>query len=333
MNPVTYSIEAMGLTGAWTYLILFLGFSLILIWRFEALLDHGLEGTALGTLVMPYCSGLANLMLVAIILRGGHSPSEIVANGLVNNLTNLTLILGLVALLARLSLRPPNRGKKSKRQSGAAELAQQLNLLSLQLTLAAGLFFTGILWALGGDGVLNQRDGWVLIALFLFWQCFQVYDVMKHNVRRRMRFGMFFYVDLAIIAVGAYGLYASTEWLVDWLAARPTGLFSAEHLGWITGWLMVLPNALLALYYARRERSDVVYASQIGDGHICIPLGIGLTASLQSIEVPANFSFGLALLAGGFVAHMLCLQFIRGLPRWVALGLLGAYTWFVAMGY
>ena len=67
VNPLPEVTDALGFTSVWTYLALFLVASLVMIWRLEALLDHGLEGTALGTLVMPYCSGLGNLIFVALI--------------------------------------------------------------------------------------------------------------------------------------------------------------------------------------------------------------------------------------------------------------------------
>jgi len=35
----------------------------------------------------------------------------------------------------------------------------------------------------GRDGKLDRTDGLMLIGLCLFWQCFQVFDVLKHNVR------------------------------------------------------------------------------------------------------------------------------------------------------
>ena len=53
-------------------------------------------------------------------------------------------------------------------------------------------------------------------------------------------------VDLALLAVGAYGIYISTDWLVSWISNIHTGFVSAKHMGWLSGWMMVLPNALLA---------------------------------------------------------------------------------------
>jgi cation:H+ antiporter len=334
VNPVTDTIDALGLTSAWTYLALFVAASLLMIWRLDALLKAGLEGTALGTVVMPYCSGLGNLLFVAIIGAQRGPASEVVTNCLVNNVTNLTLVLGLPALFWGLTLEKPRptKGGAKKKGNGDADTQRQLNRLSLLLTLAAVIFFSGVTWALGSDGKLDASDGLVLTALFLFWQCFQVFDVLKHNVRQRQSFGGLFYLDVAIVLLGAYGVYSSLDWLVTWLTAQKGAFINASHLGWLTGWLMVLPNALLAFYYAARKRADIAFASQVGDGHICIPLCIGLSAILAPIKVPTFFETGLAIIVGAAVIHALCLLLVDGLPRWMGWPLLAAYAWFVAVG-
>ncbi len=335
MNPLAEAIDQLGFTNLWTYLGLFLAASLLMVWRLEALLDHGLEGTALGTLVMPYCSGLGNLIFVAIIAGRRGPAQEVLTNCLVNNVTNLTLVLALPALVWGLSLRGPAPGRKggARAKGGApAETEQKINRLSLLLTLAAVIFFSAITWDLGADGQLDASDGLVLVALFLFWQCFQVFDVLKQNVRQRRSFGPLFYLDLGVILLAAYGIYVSIDWLVAWLSARPGGFVSAAHLGWLSGWLMVLPNALLAFYYAARRRADIVYASQVGDGHICIPLCLGLSALVQPIAVPKFFETGLAILLGAAVVHAGCVLLAGGLPRWMGWPLLAAYAWFVGAG-
>ena len=337
VNPLPDIIDGAGLTSVWTYLALFLLASLLMIWRLDALLKHGLEGTALGTLVMPYCSGLGNLFFVAIIAARKAPGQEVLTNCLVNNVTNLTLVLGLPALLWGLDLGKDAKTKKTGgKKPGAAtpspETTQQLNRLSLLLTLAAVLFFSGVAWVLGADGQLDASDGVVLVALFLFWQCFQLFDVLKNNVRQKRAFGPLFYLDLFVVLLGAYALYVSIDWLVTWLSGQKGGFVSAEHLGWLSGWLMVLPNALIAFYYAARRRADIAYASQIGDGHICIPLSIGLSALIAPISVPKFFETGLAILIGAAVVHILCVLLARGLPRWMGWPLLAAYAWFVGTG-
>jgi len=335
VNPLAEAIDQLGFTSLWTYLGLFLAASLLMIWRLEALLDHGLEGTALGTLVMPYCSGLGNLIFVAIVASRHGPGQEVLTNCLVNNVTNLTFVLALPTLIWGLSLQRESRGRKApakKKGPSTAETEQKINRLSLLLTLAAVVFFSGVTWALGADGQLDSSDGLVLIALFLFWQCFQVFDVLKHNVRQRRSFGPLFYLDLFVILLAAYGLYVSIDWLVTWLSAQKGGFVSAANLGWLSGWLMVVPNALLAFFYAARRRADIAYASQVGDGHICIPLCLGLSALLQPMPVPAFFETGLVILLGAAVVHAGCVMFAGGLPRWMGWPLLAAYTWFVGAG-
>ncbi len=332
MNPISELIDALDLTSAWTYLALFLAASLLMIWRLEALLKHGLEGTALGTLVMPYCSGMGNLLFVGIMAARKGPPPEVLTNCLVNNVTNLTLVLGLPAIVWGLDLRGERAaGKKAGARGASGEAARKLDRLALLMTLAAVLFFSGVTWALGEDGRLDSHDGLVLVGLFLFWQCFQVFDVLKNNVRERRTFGGMFYLDLGVVLVGAYALYVSIDWLVAWLSGQRGEFVGAQNLGWLSGWLMVLPNALLAFYYAAKRRADIAYSSQIGDGHICIPLCVGLAAMIQPVAVPAFFEKGLVLLIGAAVVHGACVV-AGGVPRWMGWVLGAAYAWFVVAG-
>ena len=317
---------------------MFLGVSLLMVWRLEAMLDHGLEGTALGTLLMPYCSGLGNLIFVGIMISRNGAPGEVLTNCLVNNVTNLTLLLGVPALCWGLVVLPGQTkagggGKKPARAAkGSGGVEGQLNRLSLLLTLVAVLFFTGTVWALGRDGTLDHTDGMVLIGLFLFWQCFQVFDVMKHNLRQKITFGLMFYVDALVVLACAYGMYETIDWLVTWLSAQKGGFVSASNLGWLTGWLMVLPNAVLALFWGWKRRADVVYTSQVGDGHICIPLCLGLIALAKPVPMAGFTTTALGLLLGAALLHGVMLLATGGLPRWAGGALVAAYGWFVWAG-
>src|ERR1700729_244691 len=144
--------------------------------------DDGMEGTVLGTLVTPYITGLGNLIFAFILGRKGGSATEVMTNCLVNNVTNMTLVLGLPAVFWNLNL---FAGKKdSAKKSGKADkgaTTREVNRLSLLLTLVAVLFFTGTAWVLGSDGKIDFHDGLVLVALFPFWQCFHVFEVLKTN--------------------------------------------------------------------------------------------------------------------------------------------------------
>ena len=328
--------DSLGLTGVWTYVGIFLIASLLMMWRLEAMLDHGLEGTALGTIIMPYCSGLGNLIFVGLVVARGGPAREVLTNCLVNNVTNLTLLLGLPALIWGLAVVPSpasaRAGRGNRNRRAGADIEAQIQRLSVLLTLAAVLFFTGAAWVLGGKGRLDRKDGFMLIGLFAFWQCFQVYDVRKHNVRRRASFSALFYVDAGVVLACAYGLYASIDWLVTWISQRQGGFVNAGHLGWLSGWLMVLPNALLAFYWGWKRRADIVYSSQIGDGHICIPLCLGLCALFAPVAVPGIFLTGLWVLLGATAAHVLLLLVFGGLPRWAGWVFIAGYAWFLYEG-
>ena len=198
------------------------------------------------------------------------------------------------------------------------------------LTLTAVLFFTGAVWALGRKGSLNFNDGLVLVGLFLFWQCFHVFDVLKHNVRQGKSLGWSLPFDLALLAIGAYGIYTSTDWLVNWLQARHTGFISVKYIGWLSGWLMVLPNALLAFYYSWRKQPETVYASQVGDAHVSIPLCIGIYALYHTMFMPPFFHAAMFILLGATLVHFFCVALFGQLPRfagWILVAAYGIFLW------
>lgn len=316
--------------GAPLALLLFLGASLLLLWRLEALQRQGLEGTALGTLVMPYCSGLPNLIFAAVMIGTPKGGGVVLENCLVNNVTNMTLLLGLPALIWPLEILPGRtaRGKRRK-----ASVAQRINRLSLLLTLAAALFFAGSLWAMGRDGGLDMGDGIMLVGIFLFWQVFHLYDISKTNLRQRRTFTWRMGADLVLILMAGYGIYISIDTLVAWVLQQDSHPWlNMTTLGWVSGFLMVLPNALLAFYYAYTLRADVVYSSQVGDGHICIPMCLGIYALFQSITIPAATHLGVLILLGAIGVHLLVVGFMGRLARPLGAALVIAYGVFLYQG-
>jgi cation:H+ antiporter len=327
-------IEGSGHWAPWLFVLLFLAASFLMIWRLEAMSACGMEGTVLGTLVMPYCSGMGNLVFAFMLGARRGSGQEVLTNSLVNNVTNLTLLIGLPAAIWGLHILPRAATGKSKGNASgkSGDSARRLNRLSLLLTITAALAFAGILWALANDGRVSLGDGIVLIAVFLFWQSFHVFEVLRENVRQKRSFSWRLPMDLLLLGAGACAIYISTSWLVDWILARQTGFFSAKHLGWISGWLMVIPNAVLAFYYARRGNPEVVYSSQVGDGHICIPLCVGIFALYKDIKVPPFFEDAMWLLAGATIFHFLMVLCFGRLPRFIGWALVLAYVVFLWRG-
>ncbi len=317
----------------WCFLGIFIAASLLMIWRLEAMSADGFEGTVLGTLIMPYCSGIGNLIFAFLIARDHGPGAEVMSNALVNNVTNLTLLIGLPAIFWQATAGKAGGGKgKAKKDGASAKAKPDTNRFSTLLTLIAVLFFTGAVWALGQDGKINFNDGLVLVGLFLFWQCIHVFEVLKYHAHTSKTPAWGTGVNLALLGVGAYASYVSINWLVDWLNMRPSGFISKDHLGWLSGWVMVLPNAILALYYGWRRKPEVVYTSQVGDGHICIPLCIGLYALFHPLELPPIFTQGIYLIGGATVAHLVFIGTMGKLPRIAGFALVAAYGYFLRIG-
>src|SRR5260221_1071688 len=355
LHQLIHWIEVHSVYPPGTFLVLFIAASFLMIWRLEVMSGRGFEGTVLGTLVMPYCSGLGTLIFAFILGRNGGSGADVMTNSLVNNVTNMTLVLGLPAILwgihvlpakkasvkvsvktkaktgflARFDVKEKDSPKKAPKKSKEAGKVHELNRLSLLLTLTAVLFFTGAVWALAHKGKLTFDDGLVLVGLFLFWQCFHVFDVLKNNVRQGKSLGWTLPLDLALLGVGAYGIYISTDWLVNWVSHIQTGFISVKHLGWLSGWLMVLPNALLALYYGWRGQPETVYASQVGDAHVSIPLCVGIYALYHTMVITPFFHVGMIILLGTTLVHFVCVALFGRLPRNVGFVLLAAYGVFL----
>ena len=329
-------IESTGSLAPVCMVGIFIAASLLTVWVLEAISHDGLEGTVLGTLVTPYITGMGNLFFAYLIANKKEgSATEVLTNCLVNNVTNMTLVLGVPAVIWNMNiLAGKGGGKNSAKKSAKGKnfvSTLEVNRLSLLLTLTAVLFFTGITWALGSDGQINRIDGLVLVGLFLFWQCFHVFEVLKTNARQNRRFSWMLAVQLALLALGGYGVYFSTDWLVDWTSKLKTG-FIATHVGWVSGWLNVLPNALLAIYYAWTKRPEIVYTSQVGDNHICIPLCVGVFALFKTIHVPHFFQPGVLILLGATVLHFFFIAAMGRLPRFAGLILIAAYAYFIYAG-
>jgi cation:H+ antiporter len=332
LSPLIHKLEAAGPYAPWLFLGLFIVASLLMIWRLEEMSADGFEGTVLGTLVMPYCSGMGNLIFAFILGRHNGSGADVMTNSLVNNVTNMTLVLGVPAIFWGIKVLPSKKAKPPRNPKKDAGKIHELNRLSLLLTLTAVLFFTGAVWALGRKGSLNFNDGLVLVGLFLFWQCFHVFEVLKSNVRQGKSLGWTLPFDLALLAIGAYGIYVSTDWLVNWTSNIHTGFISAKYLGWLSGWLMVLPNALLAVYYSWRKQPETVYASQVGDAHVSIPLCIGIYALYHTMVMPKFFQAGMFILLGATLLHFFFVAMFGQLPKFVGWILIAAYGIFLWKG-
>ena len=310
-------------------LAIFIAANAAMVWRLHAMESKGFEGTVLGTLIMPYCSGFANLVFAYVMSKSAGNGGAVIENSLVNNVSNLTLILGLATVFGSAAILPKTRSQQQLKKLAVFLFVNRLNLL---FTLIALFLFTGTLWALAQDGELNHYDGAILIGLFFFWQILHVFEVLKDNVRNDKHFHWTIIIDLLLIAASAYCIYFSVDHLVEWVAHTKNPVFSFAKIGWFSGLLMVLPNAFLALYYAYIGRQDIVLSSQIGDGHICIPMCIGLFSVVHTIQIPASFETGIYIILGAAAVIFLAIAALGRIPRVIGIALIGAYAYFLYNG-
>src|SRR5262245_39339350 len=126
MDFLVKPIESLGGWAPWIFVGIFLAASLLTVWRLESVSAGGLEGTVLGTLVTPYMTGLGNLIFAYVLGRKGGLATEVMTNCLVNNVTNMTLVLGVPAIFWSMSLLPAKKeGAKparAKKKSNAPEI-------------------------------------------------------------------------------------------------------------------------------------------------------------------------------------------------------------------
>lgn len=310
-------------------LAIFVATSFVMIWRLQIMESKGFEGTVLGTLIMPYCSGFANLIFAYVMSSSGSNGGLVIENCIVNNATNLTLILGLSVIFGSSIIVQKGNPKKKLKNSTDFHRINRLNLL---FTLIALFLFTGTLWALAKDQILDFYDGLVLIALFVFWQILHVFEILKDNIRKNKEFQWSIVFDLLLIAASAYCIYYSVDHLVEWVSEAEYQYINVTKLGWLSGVLMVLPNAFIALYYSRIGRQDIVLSSQIGDGHICIPMCIGLFAIFNTIQIPDFFQTGMYIILGAGAIHFLSIALLGRVPRFIGFALLIAYVFFMYKG-
>ena len=286
---------------------------------------QGIEGTVLGTIFMPFCSGMGNLVFALVLALNAGDGNDVLINCLFNNITNLTLLIGAPVLIWSMASIPRRKSQKAMREFRAGRL-------SLALNLVAAFFFSLILWALAADGAVSRTDGIVLLAMFIFWQCFHIYDVKKTNLLKKKTYPKTLALDIALLLLGAFVIFISADWLIQWFQSLESDRIPARFLGWASGVLMVLPNALLAFYYGARDRMDVVYTSQSGDAHMCIPFCVGLFAIFHSITTDEFLQKSLLILMGLCLVHLLFVTVLGRLPRFVAAVFIAAFSAFLWMG-
>jgi cation:H+ antiporter len=291
-----------------------------------------MEGTVLGTLVMPYCSGLGNLIFAYVLGKNGGNSREVMTELARQQRDEYDAAHWVAGDLVGIIGRALGKSRGEEEDEGRRDATHQSPFAPAH----DGRRCSSSPARRGrsdGMAALISLTASCWFGLFAFWQTFHVFDVLKNNVRQNRGWSFSFAIDVILLLAGAYVVYVSTDWLVKWVSSIQSGFISAKHLGWLSGWLMVLPNALLALYYGWKRQAEVVYTSQVGDGHICIPLCIGVFALFRPIPTPEFFQLGVLLLVGAVAVHFLFIALFGRLPRFMGWLLVASYGVFLYKGF
>jgi len=67
MTTLHTFISNLGAIAPYAAVALFFLANFLVVWRLEVLSNKGVEGTVLGTLFMPFCSGMGNLIFALVL--------------------------------------------------------------------------------------------------------------------------------------------------------------------------------------------------------------------------------------------------------------------------
>jgi cation:H+ antiporter len=241
-------------------------------------------------------------------------------NAWTNHLTGLCLVIALPTLIWGLRLSAKSRSKKALQES-------QSQRISLSLSLVAMVLFNLTLWTLGHDKEISRFDGFWLIGLFLSWQCFRYYELLKEVKQQSRDWHPMLVIDIALILTGSIVALLSTDGIVSGILAEKESILRADRLGLLTGVFMLLPSAGIALYYGWKQDSALIYRTQLSGGQISMPLSIGLFAIFKPITVLNFIEDGLLFITTVALVHLICVLLLSELPKLVAAGLVAAYSY------
>ena len=322
---MTEFISFFGVFAPGLCVAIFLVASLLAVLRLENLSKQGIEGSVLGTIFMPFFSGVGNIAFAVVLALNLGDGNDILTNCLFHNMTNMTLLIGVPMLIWSMAYLPNHKAWREVCEFKIGRLSTELNLVAM-------FFFALFLWLLAMDGELSKADGWILILLFVFWHCFHIYDVKKTNLLKRKAYPRTLWLDIVILLLCSWAIYISIDYLVAWFQALDPNVMPPRMLGWFSGVLMVLPNALLAIYYGSHRRMDIVYASQVGDAHVCIPFCVGLFVVMRPFQVGEFLLQSLFILMGLFLSHLIFMMMIPKFSRVFAALFIAVFFVFIWLG-
>jgi len=228
-----------------------------------------------GILLLPIITGLPNLFVaISSIL---HGVTEFVyLNNIGNTIGNLTLVIGITALL----------GKK-------------FTIRKIALVKRDALFLTVstlITIFLMADGELSSLDGLALVLVFSFY----VFNLNREETKvfqakkiQTVKVLFFIVFSLALMFIGTELLVSGAKEIIE-MTSLSTTFVGVVIISLAT----LIPEASIMILAARKGKIGLAFSNLVGDSLVSIPLIVGLIAIFFPMTIDAvTISIVLPILA------------------------------------
>lgn len=256
--------------------------------------SFGMSKFAIGVLIVGFGTSLPELASsIAAALDG--ATEIVIANVVGSNITNILLIVGLLALL-----------------SGRVAVKRDLIKTELPIFFIATVHFLAVVF----DGTVDRIEALLLLSTFsaYMWYLFseaKVEDEVRMTQSGRRPYPRFRSVAFILLGVGAVlgGAHFTVEMVVDiaTMLAVPLGLVSIVAIALGTS----LPELFVTFQAVKSKEAELAIGNIFGSNafNILIVIGIpGLITPLVADEVVMNLGFQVLLAAS-------LIFFVNGLAR------------------
>ncbi|MAG44948.1 hypothetical protein CL633_03605 [bacterium] len=271
------------------YIILFIILCLVLA-KATALVSRALVSLSnffawskffIGFILMAFVTSLPEL-IVGISSAISNVPSLSLGNVLGSNIANLTLILGITAVLA-----------------GQVSVLRQVTLRS-----ASFLFFIALLpLLLMADMGISRIDGIILLLVFVLYMRFLIKERKSNNHEKEINIVQkpikSFFKSIGIFVFSA-GLLLASAWGITWIAMQiaelaHVPLFIIGIVGVALG--TSLPELAFGIFAIwRHEKHGLHLGNLLGSVAINASLILGATAIIRPIKIQFNPSLWTAVI-------------------------------------
>ncbi|BAM04914.1 calcium/sodium antiporter [Phycisphaera mikurensis] len=271
--------------------------SLTLLGLGLALLLAGGEALVRGAVAAAERLGVPTLVIGLTVVAFGTSTPELVVslgaawrgspdltfgNVVGSNLANVTLLLGLTALV-----KPVLVERRIVRR--------EVPLMLLTAAAAAALALDGSLGSAGAADAFSRGDGLVLLLLFAVYLYGLLGDALGEkgpagSTEAAAKPPASGWLALGLIALGLVGLIAGGELTVRGATdlARAAGLPEVVIALTVVAVGTSLPELVTCLAAARRGQSDLVVGNLVGSNLYNLTFVLGLTAAAVPVPVPVG---------------------------------------------